>query len=246
MTTGSSLDIIGRVKRLIPNRWFLYTAANRDAILGGISDLASWGYSFIYYARSQSRLATAYGIWLDIFSYDFLSSFVTRSGLNDNIFRVFIRATILQERVTRAGMISGLTSLVQTVPRIFEPWNTFDTGAYGNGSMGYGIGQGGYGNMNLPAQTFIDITRILPSGVPSVDGYANPIGSWGAGAIEYMGSALVQIGITNAIIYRLINYTKPTGTIMWVRVGAPAIPVRRPCIFNITSAKSDTQNIAII
>jgi hypothetical protein len=35
------------------------------------------------------------------------------------------------------------------MPKVFEPWNTYDTGAYGVPTVGYGVGQGGWGNMNL-------------------------------------------------------------------------------------------------
>src|SRR5258708_29848594 len=37
----------------------------------------------ILYARAQSRLSTAYGIWLDIFAYDFLGRFLIRNGVED-------------------------------------------------------------------------------------------------------------------------------------------------------------------
>lgn len=253
MTTGTSADILSRIKRLIPHRWFSYVAPNRDAIIGGIADSAAWNYAFILYAKAQLRISTAYGVWLDIISYDYLNRFIIRGSMGDDTFRVFIKATILQERVTRAGMTKAITTLTSTAPWIFEPWNTYDTGAYSGtkksgavqyGSMGYGVGQGGYGNMNLPGQAFMAIIRGSPSGLPGVDGYSNPIAGYGVGSIEYAGSWLAQIGITNAIIYSMINITKPTGTLMWVAIGAPTRGVpKRPAIFN---AKNDTQNLAVI
>jgi hypothetical protein len=256
MITLTAASIVARVKRLIPNRWFSWVAPNRDALLGGISDLALWSYNLVSYARAQSRLASAYGVWLDVWSFDFLQRFILRGSMKDDTFRAFIQATILQERVTRAGMINAITKLTGLTPWVFEPWNTYDTGAYSAakgkgaqyGSMGYGVGQGGYGNMNLPGQAFIQLQRGSPSGIPGVGGYApgagNTIAGWGVGAMEYAGSWLLQAGITNALIYRLINITKPTGTIMWTAIGAPVRGVaKRPAIFN---AKNDTQNIAII
>jgi hypothetical protein len=145
--------------------------------------------------------------------------------MTDVIFRNVIRATILQERVTRAGMINAVTALVGSAPAIFEPWNTNDTGAYSGidgkkyGSMGYGVGRGGYGNMNLPAQTFIKVTRGLPSGIPNVGGYkpgGGSVGGYGVGAEEYVGPLVPLNGVTNDMIYRLISMTKPTGTTCWV------------------------------
>jgi hypothetical protein len=230
MTTGSATDIVTRVKGLIPKRWFKWVAPYRDAIIGGLSDSASWNYGLIAYARAQTRLATAYGIWLDILAYDFLGRFLTRNKTADDTFRALIRATILQERVTRAGMINAVKALTGNTPWIFEPWNTFDTGAYSSpggvkyGSMGYNVGQGGYGNMNLPGQTFIKVTRGGPSGVPNVDGYGNTIAGYGAGAIEYVGRRSELSGITDAMIYQLISMTKPTGTTCWVAF-QPAVSV---------------------
>lgn len=223
MTTGSPTDILSRVKGLIPFRWFAWVAPYRDAIIGGLADRASWCYGLIGYARSQIRLSTAYGIWLDVISYDFLGRSLTRSGSNDDVFRRVIRATILQERVTRAGMISAITALTGIAPKVFEPWNTFDTGAYSNtsvsyGSMGYGVGQGGYGHMGLPAEAFVTVTRTQPSGVPNVGGYGNNPGGYGAGSEEYVGQTTALTGVTNDVIYRLINSTKPTGTIVWTQI----------------------------
>lgn len=258
MTTGDSADIVSRVKRLIPNRWFAYLAPYRDAILGGLADLAARSYSFIAYARSQSRLATAYGIWLDILSYDFLGRALVRNGTADDVFRAVIQATILQERVTRAGMIAAIQKLTGFTPFVFEPWNTFDTGAYSGsrasgavqyGSMGYGVGQGGYGNMQLPAQVFMNVTRGAGSGIPGVGGYTNNISGWGVGKIEYAGPLSEQSGVTNVLIYQMINMTKPTGSTMWVAIGgAPRGSVgngmpKRPAIMN---SKNNSANIAII
>src|SRR6266704_1439039 len=229
MTTGSSLDIVSRVKQLIPTGWFRFAAPYRDAIIGGVSAAAAFCYTLITYARAQTRLATAYGIWLDILAYDFLGRFLTRNGAQDDAFRRIIRATILQERVTRAGMINAVTALTTNTPKIFEPWNTFDTGAYTGlpgtplyGTMGYNVGQGGYGNMILNDQAFMIVARGSGSGVPLVDAYGGNVGAYGAGAIEYVGLKSELWGITDAMIYQLISMTKPTGTTVWVAFQAPA------------------------
>lgn len=241
--TGSSADIVLRVKRLIPSGWFKWLAPYRDAILGGLADVSSWCYALILYARSQSRLASAYGIWLDIFAYDFLGRFLTRSGAADDAFRVLIRATILQERVTRKGMVKAVTALTGNPPLIFEPWNTFDTGAYSSprgvgvpqyGSFGYNVGRGGYGNMALSAQAFMQVVRGSSSGVPNVGGYGNTVGGYGAGAIEYVGPGTELAGITDAMIFQMINFTKPTGTTMWVAFATPIIGITSESGINLT------------
>lgn len=222
--TGSSSDILSRVKRLLPTGWFSSTASVRDAVVGALSDAASWCYALTGYAKAQQRLATAYGIWLDILCYDFLGPYLTRGALNDGAFRALIKATILQERVTRAGMIAAVTAITSKAPQVFEPWNTGDTGAYSSssatgfkcGQFGYGVGTGGYGNMNLPGQAFMILHRGVPGGVPTVGGYGSPNAGYGVGQREYVGPYIQQVDIPDSVILDVVNKTKPTGTTMWV------------------------------
>jgi hypothetical protein len=228
MTTGTSLDIVERIKRVLPRKWFSFVAPLRDAVLGGLSDSSSWCYGLSVYARAQIRLSTAYGIWLDIFAYDFLRRYLVRNGTADDVFRATIRATILQERVTRAGMINALTLLTGKAPKIFEPWSTFDTGAYSAqrglgpqyGSMGYGVGLGGYGSMILPAQVFITPHRGAGMGIPGVGGYGSTVDGYGVGAVEWAGITSELSGITDAMLYNLITMTKPTGVTAWTQIQA--------------------------
>src|SRR6185503_12487721 len=100
MATGESRDIVNRVKRLIPHRWFSYAAPLRDAILGGLSDTASSFYDLILYAQQQARIKTASGPFLDMIAYEYLGRFLLRGDSSDQVFRQQILATILQERVT--------------------------------------------------------------------------------------------------------------------------------------------------
>ncbi len=221
MATGDSDDIVGRVRKTIPRRWFTWTAKLRDALLGGIADGAAFSYSFYRYARLQTRISWATGPWLDLISYDFLGRTLPRGGLQDEQYRALILATILQERVTRAAMVKILTKLNGSTPWIFEPWNTGDTGAWSNaskkfGSMGYGVGHGGWGNMNMPGQVLMQVKRSAPSGVPNVTGWGRPAGGWGQGKIEYVGLSTQQTGLTDAQIYQVINQTRPTSVAVWV------------------------------
>jgi hypothetical protein len=98
-------------------------------------------------------------------------------------------------------------------PWIFEPRNAEGTGAYSNlangqvdGSFGYGVGKGGYGDMDLPDQVFMQVHRSASNGIAQVDGY----GGYGADAIaiEYAGSATCLSDDTNQQIEQLI--TKPS------------------------------------
>ncbi len=215
---GDSNDILSRVKKLIPGRWFAWSAAVRDALLGGISDQFAWGYAWIVYARQQSRIATSTGIFLDIIAFDFLGRFLRRKGTIDNAFRASIIATILKERVTRTGMKNALGILTGSAPVIFEPWNTNDTGAYGvHGTAAYGRA-GGWGNRDLPGQVFMKVRHGIGVPIPDVDGYGTYRGGYGTGYSVYSSPAQIAAATDAQQIYDMITTTKPTGVIAWVAI----------------------------
>jgi hypothetical protein len=217
MATGDSNDILTRVKLVLPGRWWSYVAPFRDAVLGGLSDGAAWCYSWFSYAVTQSRIATSTGPFLDLIAYDFLGRYLVRGGSSDNVFRTRILMTILQERVTRAGMISALTQLTGNPPVVFEPWNTGDAGGYGCGNFAYGQ-SGGWGSINLPGQVFLKVTRTTSSGIPFISGYGQGAGGYGKGTIEYVGSSISQDGVTDNEIYQTILTTKPVGVTCWTQI----------------------------
>lgn len=225
MATGDTADILTRVKALIPFRWFSSSAPLRDAIVGGLSDISAWCYSWIAFARQQSRLATSTGVFLDILAFDFLGRYLKRNSLSDDAFRAKTKATILQERVTRSGMTNALTILTGTAPKIFEPWNTGDCGAYGF-AMGYGCA-GCYGSLQFPGQAFIMAMRPNGQGVPNVAGYGDPQAGYGVGVGDYISQSQVSGPITDNEIYAMADLTKPTGVIAWVDI-VSAFPVAPP------------------
>ena len=177
---GDSNDLLARVKRTLPSHWFNQAAPIRDAILGGLSDLSAWCYSFVYYAYAQMRIATASGPWLDLIANDYLGLYLKRNGASDEVFRAKIRATILQERVTRAGMVSVLTQLVGSPPSIFEPWNPGDAGGWDIGSFAWagaaaGTQPGGGWNAASGWDTNASGYSIKPSSFQASGG----AGGWG-------------------------------------------------------------------
>jgi hypothetical protein len=217
--TGSASDLLCRLQRVIPFRWFSNPAPNYLAVAQALLDNCVNAFNLVSYARLQTRLATATGPWLDIFVKDFLGRFIARQGASDSVFRAIARATILQERVTRAGMINAITQLVNSTPIIFEPWNPNDTGAWGVGNLAYNKA-GGYGSIQLPGQTFMRVSRsgLGATGIPSVDGYQGYLGGYGVGQIQYAGATASEIGVTDQDIYDMILATKPTGSTVWVQI----------------------------
>jgi hypothetical protein len=69
--TGDQTDILGRIKALLPFRWFPDTTPVLDALLSGIAWSLALIYSLIQYAKNQTRIATASDGFLDLISYDF-------------------------------------------------------------------------------------------------------------------------------------------------------------------------------
>jgi hypothetical protein len=212
------LDMLARLKSLLPARWFAPTATYANAILGGLSDGLQFVSGLITYARQQIRIATASGIWLDLIALDYFGSRIRR-GTNqaDDAFRTRIRAEVLRQRVTRAGMVGAVKDLTGRAPAIFEPWNPADAGVYGGPGLAYGAA-GGWGSLAFPAQVFMTVTRPGAQGVPGVNGWGGVIGAYGSGQIAWVNPGSVSGAVTDADIYDLITHTKPTGSIAWVRL----------------------------
>jgi hypothetical protein len=226
--TGSSVDIANRVKQLLPKGWWRFTAPLRDAILGGLADLASWSYSLIDYAKLQTRVAWATGIWLDIISNDFFGLNLPRkTNENDTNFRARIQKELIRERVTRAGMISAVSDLTGTLTTVFEPWNTGDTGAWDNGTFAYDV-SGGWGDTILPAQSFLNVQPPGLQGIGGVGGWDSGYLAWDGGIGMWADMSLITGAVTTADIYATINKTRPVGSIVWTQLFAAAGPTPPP------------------
>ncbi len=217
MTTGDSADMLSRLKRVIPSRWFAYVAPLRDAVLGGLADQLAWVYSFIAFAKLQTRISTATGLFLDLIAFDYFGRHIRRRVNEiDAMFRARIKKELIRPRTTRDAMVQALTDLTGRAPIIFEPWSAADTGGYGIASA-YGVA-GGYGNAQLQSQVFIAVYRPGLQGVPSIGGYGSPNGGYGVGASAYVGPSMIAGAVTDQDIYDTIEATKPTGVICWTRL----------------------------
>lgn len=132
--TTPSASLADRIVRLLPSRWFSTPAPVRDAIIGGISDLLAWAWWLIGYAKAQTRLATASGIFIDIFAFDYLGLTITRrTGEVDPFYSARVGKELLRERVTRAGMAQAILDLTGSAPVIIEPWLGLDCGGWTTG-----------------------------------------------------------------------------------------------------------------
>jgi hypothetical protein len=148
---GDIDDMAGRLRMVLPARWFGDTTPVLDAVLTGLAQAWSGLYGLLAAVQSQSRIATASGVFLDIAAADYLGGVLPRrAGEADAAYSARIRGNLLTKRATRAGVVQALTNLTGRSPRVFEPLNATDTGGYNvnlgyNTAGGYGIGPGGYG-----------------------------------------------------------------------------------------------------
>lgn len=180
MTTGDAPDMLARIKRVVPSRWFAYVAPLRDAVLGGLSDQLAWVYSFIAYAKLQTRITTATDLWLDLIAADYFGLFIRRRvGEFDAAFMPRIKRELIRERVTRKGMAQALTDLTGSAPIIFEPWNTGDAGAWDIGAAwaGASASAGGGGGFDIACGWDTSAEYDAPTSVAAMTGAG--AGGWG-------------------------------------------------------------------
>jgi hypothetical protein len=231
---GSQADMANRIQAVQPTGWFSSSQTPiLSGLLAGLGSIWSSLWNLLTYVSAQTRISTATDINLDIISSDFLgTSLPRRSGETDASFRTRIKANIFQPMATRAAVSRALTALTGAAPTIFEPRNANDTGGWGkagavvNTGLAYGYA-GGYGSYKLPFQAFIATALPQVTGTIGVQGYgsaatpfANVIGAYGSGAIEYDSGAAVLLATSDDEIYSTVNAVKPVGTILWITTEA--------------------------
>ncbi|MBV8399017.1 MAG: hypothetical protein JOZ17_09790 [Acetobacteraceae bacterium] len=219
---GDQSDILARLKAVLPAGWFSDATPVLDAILSGPAWGWSWVYNALQYVKSQTRIATATGVWLDVAAVDFFGARIVRKGRSDATFSAYIRREVLRDRGTRAAVAAILTDLTGRPPAIFEPSRPADTGAWGGqgqGTMGLGYGAaGGWGSLSLPFQAFVTAYRPRRSGIAQVTGWCAIGGGYRTGSIEYASLAMTQGPVTDADIYASVASVMPVAAIAWTRI----------------------------
>ena len=214
---GSQSDMVARLRAVLPARWFADDAPVLEGLLAGLGQAAATTYSLLTYARAQTRMATASGLWLDLVAGDWFGArLMRRSGEADIQLRGRIRQELLRERGTRAALLAQVTQLVGQPPTIFEPARPADTGAWSI-ACGYGVA-GGWGSLALPFQCFVTVRRPHGAGIAMVDGYCGSLGGYGGGAIEYASASLLAGSVDDTDIMAAIAAVMPTAAIAWTRI----------------------------
>jgi hypothetical protein len=226
MATGDSDDMDARLRGLLPP-WFPDSAPVLAGVLAAIAAAFAQAYSLLQYVIAQTRIATAYGAFLDLIAWDFFGPrFLRRSQESDDGFRPRILAELLRPRQTRDAIATALFNLTGRYPVIYEPWSPGDNGSYGTGRTGYGGFGLGYGSLQYPFQIFVTALRPLGAGIPMVSGYGGGGGGYGVGADGYVDMAQIDGPVTDAEIYACIAGVIAAGITAWTTIeDAPSVPV---------------------
>jgi hypothetical protein len=233
MATGDTPDIVSRLRNYLAP-WFGAPglAPVLTAILTGGGTVGAFLVALIAYAQMQTRIATATGGWLNLIALDYFGTRLRRRpNQGDESFRARILAELLRPRVSRAAMRDLLVSLTGREPKIFEPSRPLDTGTYAAdgastadlvASGAYLLAwdtAGGWGDLDLPGQFFIDVYRDPQSGVPLVSGWDASEGGWDTPSrLSWIADSQASDALTDDDIYAAIVANKAEGTNAWVRI----------------------------
>ena len=173
MATGDQTDFANRLRAVLPLGWFPAPPAAGgttqtpvlDALLLGLGNAWAYLYSLLAYTRTQTRLATMSGAFVDMFSADMFGGSLPRnSGETDAAFKVRILANFTAPKNTRAAISAAIVSATGNTPNIIEPLNASDTKAYGSkatpasgGGYGYGVTGLRYGSLRTPGVFFVEM-----------------------------------------------------------------------------------------
>ena len=214
---GDTNDMLGRLKQVLPARWFADVTPILDALLTGLASAWSGLYALLSYVKAQSRIATATGIFLDIASVDYLGDALPRRVAEaDAVYSQRIRDNLLKPSATRASLVQTLTNLTGRAPVVFEPLNATDTGGY-NINLGYNTA-GGYGSANLPYQFLLTAYRPNSTPVSNAGGYSVGPGGYNNAPIFYADTTEFAGTVSDSEIYATIAAVLPTSSIAWTQI----------------------------
>lgn len=213
--TGTQANIVKRLASLIPPSWFSQASptghwwvggTDISALLQGFGNVASWAYSQIVLAKAQMRLLTSVGMFIDLWSYDRLGTYIQRKpGETDAAWKTRVAKEVVRIRVSRSGMYQAILDLTGSPPVILEPWNTGDAGAWSHGVGSSALptpsswvtgsppkqGQYGWGTQTWTAVVLMIVKMPGVQGIPNIGGWSTGVGS---GATMTIGAWTTGVG----------------------------------------------------
>ena len=237
MAIGDTANINARLAKLLPSSWFSRSSNPiLGAVTGAISDTFAQTYALIQFSKLQTRISTATGGFLDLIGLDYFGLRVQRkASQTDASWAKSIKAEIVRPRQTRASIVKAVNDLTNTPVTIFEPWNAGDTGGFG-AAFAFGETAAAWGSTAYPYTVFVTAVEPVGAGIPSLSGFNNTWGGFGAGAFAFADLSRVQGNVTNQNIYDAIEATRAAGVTAWVNIAPPPIAGGRLDInFNLDS-----------
>lgn len=214
--------MVWRIRTALPQSWFRENAPTLTRLLTGPAEAASQLHRMIMLAARQVRLSLADGVFLDAIAADFLGRrLMRRKDESDDRYRHRVLTEILRERGTRHSVIHALASLTGRQPIIFEPRLPQDTGAWSTRGeaaqhrLGYGM-SGGWGNLQLPFQSFVTAYRPMGTGGTSGAGWGG--GGYSTGHLAYADLSVLRGRVTDEDIVECVRTSLPVATVAWLRV----------------------------
>ena len=224
---GDQADFVTRILAVLPKRWFGDNSPRLSALVNALAIPWVFLYDLLQYVKAQSRISTATDDWLSLVALDFFGRELARiEDEGDGAYRIRIENALLQTAASRGAVASGLANLSGTIPTIFEPSACHDTGGYGglSGTAGgtmcglaYGA-TGGWGNLSMPGQFFITVTRGVSVGLSRVGGYGVGMGGYGHGSYSYINLLEIPGRVTDQDIQRALVRLLPVNATAWLRI----------------------------
>lgn len=219
---GDQMDMVRRLKSVLPNRWFADDTPTLDLILNSTASVLSFIHNQILRIGRQSRLATADNIYLDVLARDYLGARYCRRFLEGDVsFRSRVRSDLLRERCTRKAVLTAIHDLTGRDAQIFEPRFPADTGAYGSlkaspaSALAYGMA-GGWGNLNHPCQLFITAYRPVEPAPTAGIGWGR--GGYNLSKMAYADFDILRGRVSDTEISSAIMEVVPISTSVWLRI----------------------------
>jgi hypothetical protein len=239
VATGDPNDLLYRLRALLPP-WFPNqgSAPVVDGLLTGIAALLSGIYALIQYAKSQTRIRSSSGGWIDLIAWDFLGSRFTRlPGETDSAFLSRLLPELVRGRVTRSAIQAALVQLTGYPVRIIEPAMLSDVGFMkmrGSGPAPISFFRVDtkanpfrFSSRGIRCQAFIECVLPLTASfgnnaMPAWGEYTNAFFLRGTSGARSGISALISRGDTASSggaqsVYDLIEAMRAAGITIWVK-----------------------------
>lgn len=147
---GTTADMVSRLRLTLPTGWFpvspplpaISVTPVLDGLLAGLARAWSFCFGLLNFTASQTRLGTAFGIFLDMMSIDFFGSHLPRKSEElDETYRRRISVSLISQRGTRQDVCQAVAAVTLSTPTVCEPTRGADCGGYA-GLTKPGVGGG--------------------------------------------------------------------------------------------------------